>query len=47
MTENEKTIVNVFKDFGENINLDSKIDDLNLDSLDVLDYVENARIKLA
>ena len=37
MTENQMAIVNIFKDFDPNANLDTKIKDLKLDSLDVLD----------
>lgn len=39
MTENQIAIVNIFKDFDCNANLNSKIDDLKLDSLDVLDVL--------
>lgn len=39
MTENQIAIIKIFRDFDANANLHTKVDDLNLDSLDVLDVL--------
>jgi acyl carrier protein len=47
MTENQTAIINVFKDFDPHVNLDTKIDDLKLDSLDVLDVLMQIQKKFS
>lgn len=40
-------IVNIFRDFDANANLDTKVDDLKLDSLDVLDVLMQIQKKFS
>lgn len=47
MTENQMAIVSIFRDFDANANLDTKVDDLKLDSLDVLDLLMQIQKKFS